>query len=430
MARQLNRIDPYRLYLGMEFATSLFFTLYGTLAAVYRVRSAGLNPLQLVLVGTVLEGTAFIFQIPTGIVADVFSRRLTIIVGTVLMGAGFALEGAFPLFVPILLAQVLWGFGITAVNGAQEAWIVDEVGEERAGRAFVNGSQVGRIGGLLGIPLAVVLASIRLNLPLLAGGIGMAVIGLALIPLMPEHGFSRGSGETRSSWREIGQTLRTSGRLVRRSPVLLSILGIGLFYGLYSEAVDRLWQPHFLLEVGFPLLAGLTPVIWLGAIDATATILSIGATEIVKRRVDTVSHAAVARALFLMTAGMVVSLVVFGLAGSFAVAAVSFLIFALLRRTQTPYYTAWVVQHTDSSIRATVISATGLVDAFGQIAGGPILGVIGALGSIRAALVAAGGILSPALLLFARTLRHADEVVTPSGDALTEPAAPSSANAM
>jgi DHA3 family tetracycline resistance protein-like MFS transporter len=394
---------------------------------VYRVRAAGLNPLQLVLVGTVLEVTAFVFQIPTGIVADVFSRRLAIIAGIVMMGAGFALEGAIASFVPIFQSQVLWGFGITAVSGAQEAWIVDEVGEARAGLAYVNGSQVGRIGGLIGIPLAVVLASISLNLPLLVGGIGMAAVGMALIPLMPERGFARArdaGGEARSSWGEIGATLRTSGRLVRRSPVLLTILGIGLFYGLYSEAVDRLWQPHFLLDVGFPALAGLTPVIWLGAIDAAATILSLGATQIVKRRVDTASHAAVARALLIMTAGMVVSLVVFGLAGSFAVAAVAFLVFALLRRTQNPYYTAWVVQHTDASVRATVISATGLVDAFGQIAGGPILGVIGTLGSIRAALVAAGGILSPALLLFARTLRPAREVVTPSGDAVADPAVP------
>jgi DHA3 family tetracycline resistance protein-like MFS transporter len=165
-------------------------------------------------------------------------------------------------------------------------------------------------------------------------------------------------------------------------------------------------------------------VIWLGAIDAAATILSLVATQIVKRRVDTSSHAAVARALMIMTVGMVASLVVFGLAGGFAVAVAAFLVFALLRRTQNPYYTAWVVQHTDASVRATVISATGLVDSFGQIAGGPILGVIGTLGSIRAALVAAGGILSPALLLFARTLRPTREVVTPSGDAVAEPVAP------
>src|SRR5262249_59211894 len=99
-------------------------------------------------------------------------------------------------------------------------------------------------------------------------------------------------------------------------------------------------------------------------------------------------HGAVARTFFLSTALMVLGLIVFGLASSFTVAVIAFLGFWLMRRLADPYYTAWVVQHTEPKVRATVISFTGQVDAFGQIAGGPVLGVVGALGSIRAALVA------------------------------------------
>src|SRR5262249_29775175 len=332
MRLQLKHIDAYRLYLVVEFVAALAFATYGTLSAVYRVRTAALNPLQLVLVGTTLEGSIFLFEIPTGVVAGAFSRGLSIIVGMLLTGAGFLLEGALPLFATILLAQMLWGVGYTFISGAQEAWIADEIGEQRAGRAYVNGAQVGRIGALLGIPLAVVLASIRLNLPLLAGGGITLLLSLALIAVMPEHGFHPTPREERSSWHQMGDTLRGGARLVRRSPVLLTILGVGLFYGLYSEAVDRLSEAHFLLDIGFPAFGRLTPVIWLGAIDAVATLLSIGLTEIVKRRVDAASHTAVARTLFLATALMVAGLVLFGLAGSFAVAVIAFLGFWLIRR--------------------------------------------------------------------------------------------------
>jgi DHA3 family tetracycline resistance protein-like MFS transporter len=55
----------------------------------------------LVLVGTVLEPSVFIFEIPTGIVADVYSRRLSIIIGQVLIGLGFMVEGLFPVFLPL-----------------------------------------------------------------------------------------------------------------------------------------------------------------------------------------------------------------------------------------------------------------------------------------------------------------------------------------
>jgi MFS transporter, DHA3 family, tetracycline resistance protein len=63
-------------------------------------------------------------------------------------------------------------------------------------------------------------------------------------------------------------------------------------------------------------------------------------------------------------------------------------------------------QITDSSVRATVISISGQADALGQAGGGPVLGVIGNLFGIRAALVAAGFVLTPALALYARAMRH------------------------
>jgi DHA3 family tetracycline resistance protein-like MFS transporter len=50
-------------------------------------------------------------EVPTGVVADVYSRRLSIVIGVLLTGAGFMIEGLFPYFEAILLAQVVWGLG-------------------------------------------------------------------------------------------------------------------------------------------------------------------------------------------------------------------------------------------------------------------------------------------------------------------------------
>ena len=81
---------------------------------VYQVETVGLGPLELVLVGTILELTAFLFEIPTGVVADLKSRRLSIIIGYALIGAGFVLEGSIPLFWAVAVAQVLWGVWLDA----------------------------------------------------------------------------------------------------------------------------------------------------------------------------------------------------------------------------------------------------------------------------------------------------------------------------
>ncbi|MFL5694519.1 MAG: hypothetical protein ACJ795_22215, partial [Ktedonobacteraceae bacterium] len=83
--------------------------------------------------------------------------------------------------------------------------------------------------------------------------------------------------------------------------------------------------------------------------------------------------------------------------------------YAILRSMFNPLYTSWLTQNSDANVRATVISFAGQIDAIGQIVGGPVVGVIGTLVSIRAALLAAGALLSPVILLFARAIRQSKE---------------------
>ena len=172
----MKKLDAYAIYLGMEGALALLFLMIFTASSVYQVTAAGLSALQLVLVGTVLEISVFIFEVPTGVVADVYSRRLSIIIGMFLMGLGFVLEGSFPLFWTILLAQVLWGIGYTFTSGATQAWISDEIGESCAGRAFMRASQVGQIASLLGIGMGMLLGSVRVNLPIQLGGFCLVLL--------------------------------------------------------------------------------------------------------------------------------------------------------------------------------------------------------------------------------------------------------------
>ena len=132
-----RKFDAYKLYLGLQFFTGLFFSMIFVVASLYEATVAGLTGTQLVLVGTTLELTVLLFEVPTGIVADAYSRRLSIIFGYLLMGLAFLVEGYFPVFSMILLTQVLWGIGYTFTSGATQAWLSDEIGEENANRAFL-----------------------------------------------------------------------------------------------------------------------------------------------------------------------------------------------------------------------------------------------------------------------------------------------------
>ncbi|HEX9012080.1 MAG TPA: MFS transporter, partial [Anaerolineaceae bacterium] len=259
---EFKKLNARAVYLIYSAASALFFAVITTLNLVYQAQVVNLNPLQLVLVGTLLESTIFLLEIPTGVVADVYSRRLSVIIGVCLMGVGFVIEGSIPRFWPVMLSQVLWGAGYTFTSGAAEAWISDEVGEENAGQVFVRGSQAALAGGIAGAAVSAALGSIRVNVPIITGGVCYLVLGLFLAVWMPERGFVPRARQNRpglaatieDSWKGMARTFLDGLRLVRGRRALLTILLAGLFFGLYSEGFDRLWTPHLLRDIGLPAL--------------------------------------------------------------------------------------------------------------------------------------------------------------------------------
>lgn len=418
-----KKLSAYPVYLIYSGASALFLSTIFTVNLVYQIQVAHLTPLQLVLVGTVLEIVCFFCQVPTGVLADVYSRRLAVIVGIFAIGTGFVLEGSIASFPFILLAQLLWGLGATLTDGAEQAWITGELGEDGVGHAFIRSTQVGLVGGLLGAFVGVSLASIRLNLAVVLGGASMAILAVFLLLFLPENGFQPTPKEERQSWREMSNTLRTGLRLVRRSTVLLTIFSIELFYGLSSEGYDRLSTAHFLADFTFPALGSLKPVVWFAIFSVVETILSLLATEFVKRRVDANKARLVVITLFTMNALNVLSILVFALTGNFFLAVAAFLAYGVLRGAGHPLWMTWLTRNTEAKSRATVISMLGQVNALGQIVGGPPVGYIGTAFSLRAALTTVSAILSPVLLLFAYAFRKGKVEQTASTEESMEPVA-------
>jgi DHA3 family tetracycline resistance protein-like MFS transporter len=174
-----RQLRPVPVYLLLSGGYTFLHTMVITVNLVYQVQEANLTALQLVLVGTALEATVFLCEVPTGVIADIVSRRLSILIGLVLVGAGLALMGAFARFDTILIAQIVWGAGFTFISGARQAWIADEVGADNAGPVYLRSAQVEQLARIAAIPLSTAIATIQLNLPMLIGG--AAFLPLALL---------------------------------------------------------------------------------------------------------------------------------------------------------------------------------------------------------------------------------------------------------
>jgi len=396
-----------RIYLLMAMIEGIVANVTFAMSAIYRVEVVGLDVLQLVLLGTVLETSVFLFEIPTGVIADVYSRRLSVIIGVAVMGAGFILEGALPLFLTVMLAQAIWGLGWTFISGARSAWITDEVGVEKAGQLFLRDAQVYQIGSLLGVGLAVPLAHLSLQLPYFVGGGLFLITSLLLALFMPETGFKARPKEEREGWKDLADTMRSGVQSIRTQKALLWFALIALFVGLYSEGWDRLKEPHLLTNHTFPGLFGfdMTAIEWFAIFNIASSLLVIAANQVASRRLETNSTPALARTLQGLYAVMVLSMVGFALTDHFWLAAALMLLFDTLRGVTFPLSQAFVNKYVDSKVRATVLSMTGQIDAIGQMGGGPIIGTVGRLASIPVAILTGAAILFPSIPLFGVLLK-------------------------
>jgi DHA3 family tetracycline resistance protein-like MFS transporter len=395
------RLEASKVYLFIEFTASAFFSMMFAVISLYEATVAGLTPMQLVLVGTTLEVSVFLFEIPTGVVADVFSRRLSIIIGYIMMGLGFLVEAFFPAFLPILIAQVIWGVGYTFTSGATQAWITDEIGEEKANPLFLRAARVGLTASLVGMGVTIFIGAENAAMPILVGAIGVILIGIVLIFIMPETGFKPTPMQDRNTWQHMWHTFNEGIRSVRTRPRLMNILGVGLFYGLYSEGFDRLWVKHLLDKFDIPIIFGSNQVAFFTSLRLVAAVFSILALRWVEKRVDSSSPLAIGRAMTWVTGGIIIAMLGFALSPLLFLTLCLYLTIDVLRDVRAPLQTAWVNHKLDPQTRATVHSMTGQVDSIGQIGGGSSA-LVARYFSVQVAIAFSALLLTPALGLVRR----------------------------
>jgi MFS family permease len=424
----MNYLRTSQIYIIMMFVLSLANSTMFTTYAIYYVTVLELNPLQLLLIGTVLELTVLIFEGITGVVADTYGRRRSVIIGMFILGAAFVLEGSIlwimewssliPVFVLLLISQFIFGLGWTFVSGAESAWIVDELGEDQVGQVFMRSQRISLIGTLIGIGISVGLSMLAPNLPYVMGGLMHLGLGVFLILFMKETKFVRQERAADSTpFKEMGKTWMAGAKVVRRSPLLMILIVVTLFSGAASEGFDRLWEIFLINEIGFPQSYSISMAVWFGIIAAISTIIGIFVVGYVEKKVDMSSKRMISVAMFILTGARIAAIVSLAFSPNFIWAIVSVLTVKVIGMIQSPIYSTWLNMNVESQTRATVLSMVSQSDALGQTAGGPFVGLIGNRISIRASLLAASVLLTPILFVFGKILRKPsgqEEITAPS----------------
>lgn len=104
----------------------LIYPLYAVMFA-----HAGLTPLQITSLLVVWSLTAFLLNVPAGVIADRYPRRVVLIAGLLLRAVGYGAWLAVPHYSGFLIGFVLWGLKSALTSGTTEALVYDELNRAR-----------------------------------------------------------------------------------------------------------------------------------------------------------------------------------------------------------------------------------------------------------------------------------------------------------
>lgn len=396
----VNKLSAYKTYLLFSAIAAMCFSLVATVMVVYHIEIVHLNPLQLILVGTTLELACFIFEIPTGIVADVYSRKLSIVIGGVLTGVGFILEGSISSFVFVLVAQIVWGLGSTFISGSLEAWIAEEEKNKDLDEIYIKGAQAGQIGAFIGIVLSTVIANFSVRLPIIVSGVLFIILALFLWLYMPENNFKPSAPGDLNTFKKMVYTFKSGLKIVKSKSIIMILLAVTLFYGLSSEGYDRLSNAHFLQDTTLPKLGNLSSVTWFGIFGILGMILSFIVMHFMAKNLKNEDNRKNGKLLLSINILYISSMLIFALTKNFSLMLIAYLATNTFRIINEPIFSAWLNGHIDDNSRATVLSINGQMNSLGQILGGPIIGIIATNISVSIGIACTSLLVTPVLVLY------------------------------
>ena len=343
------------------------FALY----ALYVVRDAGLTPFQLLVVGIVLEGGVFAFEISTGVLADAVSRRLSVVTGTAIAGLGWIVMGLFPSFEGIIAGQFLWGFGYTFLSGATQAWVADEIGEDAAALVYPRAAQWQQGARVAGVLTGAGLGLIDPSLPFFAGGVGNLMVAVLLLTTMTELGWQPTPLEDRRGIHVLRDVAMEALAVARRRPMVRAAIAVALLFGGSSEAFDRLWGYHLIENIGIP--GSFNEVVLFGAIAIASQLGGLAVIAIGRRMTADGSRESAARLLSVLYAAAVAVPLVFAFAPSAGIAIALITWHQWTTASESPFFAIWVNRGLDSQTRATVLSGVEQANSLGQVISGMLL---------------------------------------------------------
>lgn len=367
-ARKIQRVY-LTLTLGNTVAASFIWGI-NTLFLL----DAGLSNLEAFAANAFFTVGMVLFEVPTGVIADGWGRRVSFLLGTVTLAVStylyFVMWQISAPFWMWAVVSVLLGLGFTFFSGAVEAWLVDalrfSVYHGGLEPVLGRGQMVQGVAMLLGsVAGGVIAQATNLGVPFLLRVLVLLGMFAVAFGLMHDVGFSpeRSKHPLRATRAVLSASIENG---LKNPPVRYVMLaapfsaGVG-FYVFYAL------QPYLLDLFGDPKaysIAGLAAAIVAGS-QILGGWLAPHARQMFHKRTSVLILSAVVGALILL---------VLGFTRIFWVALVLLALWAVVGSAATPVRQAYVNDMIPSKQRATVLSFDSLMGSSGGVVIQPALG--------------------------------------------------------
>lgn len=367
----IRNYTAFMLFEGL--ATSFFFGTY----SLFLIQK-GLSLLEVNLLNCSFMVFVFLFEIPTGAIADFFGRKRSVVIGLFIHSLSFLIYFMSKNFWQFLIAEIICAFATTCISGALEALVVDSLnhyGYEGKLEKIFRRAEIRRLGVIIGAIIGGLIGEFNLAWPWLASSTSFFLLGLMVVYFFKEDYFIK-PNKIENNFESIKKIAQDSVLYGVKNHSLMFVILFLSILSLITQPLNMYWAIVF--KDNFNI-----PVKFMGFVFALIIIFSyVGAqfSKIWQKKIKCKKNAIIFSQ----------SITLIGILGccffvNFSTFLFFFLIHELGRGVINPLVRSYINENIDSKNRATILSFESMIlkigSGIGLIIGGLIADNFGILNS-------------------------------------------------
>lgn len=370
--------------LGMSF----FFGTYQLF-----LLSKGFDLLEMNLINLSFMVFVFLFEVPTGLIADFFGRKVSVIVGLCLYSLSFFWYFLAGSFWQCLGAEIVGALAATCISGALDALVVDSLKSVNytgsINRVFSRG-EISQLSVVVGAFLGGLVAEKNLAWPWFLSGVSFAVLAVVSIFLFKEVNFSA-SEETKKNIKSFKNIFNSSMKDCFKNKQLMLIALFSALMAFSLQAINMYWPLVLKESFNFsPKVTGLFFSLICVTLYLGAQFSKLWTRKIICQK----------RAIFFSQIITLVGILACALIPNFYFFAFFLLFHEFGRGLFKPMYKTYVNSLINSENRATVLSFESMISKIGAGAGLLFSGLIAKSFGITSSWVVSAIILGLGIFIF------------------------------